>query len=244
IAVFSDTKEGHTLIKMLCEQDILVTAFIDKDCKERMLEPNSCLKIMKGRLSRKGIEDVLKKFTLVVDASSPIEPSTGNILRETCKNLSIPLLRMRQKMHSGHGICVYSMMQAVQYLDEHNGNVMLSIGTKDINKFAKITNYQDRVYARIAPRMEELLACNMAGFSGKQIIAMEGPVSAEMTHAQMKEYQVKYLVIKETDVNGDFLQDIEALCQSGEKLIVVKSPSTENGTSVEETLKLAKQFLG
>lgn len=245
IAVFSGTREGHKLIKMLCDQEILVTAFIGNNCEEFAMEPSPRLKIMKGSLSKQGMEDILEKFTLVVDATHPTEAEISYTLQEVSKKKSIPLLRVNRKRELDcNGIYVDSVQQAVQYLNEHEGNVMLSLGVKDLDKFARIKNFQERMCVRIAPKIEELLACNMAGFPEKQIVAMEQPISNELTHAQMKEFQVKYLVMKEKDLNKMRDEDVETFHKAGEMLIVVKSLEMNKGASAEETFMLAKQFLG
>lgn len=245
IAVFSGTREGHKLIKMLCEQEMLVTAFVGNNCEELILEPSPCLKIMKGNLSKQGMEDILAKFTLVIDATYPAEAEISNTLQEVSKKKSIPLLRVNRKRDLDcDGIYVDSVEQAVQYLNEHEGNVMLSMGVKELGKFSRIENFHERVCVRIAPTIEELLACNMTGFLGKQIIAMEGSISNELTHAQMREFKVKYLVMKEKDLNNMPDEEVETFHKTDEMLIVVRSLGTNNGTSAEETLKLARQFLG
>ena len=71
------------------------------------------------------------------------------------------------------------------------------------------------------------------GFSGKHLIAMQGPFSREMNLALLHQTEAKYFVTKESGKNGGFAEKLEAAEQAGAVLLVIGRP-IEEGLSVEE----------
>ena len=71
------------------------------------------------------------------------------------------------------------------------------------------------------------------GFSGKHLIAMQGPFSREMNLALLHQTEAKYLVKKESGKNGGFAEKLEAAEQAGAVLLVIGRP-IEEGLSGEE----------
>ena len=96
-----------------------------------------------------------------------------------------------------------------------------------------MTNYKERCYARVLSVLPSVMQSIDLGFSGKHLIAMQGPFSMEMNLALLHQTEAKYFVTKESGKNGGFAEKLEAARQSGAVLLVIGRPE-EEGVSVEE----------
>ena len=52
--------------------------------------------------------------------------------------------------------------------------------------------------------------CEQLGFTGKNLLCMQGPFSVEMNYAIMKSYDISYMVTKDSGNIGGFLQKYNA----------------------------------
>ncbi len=72
-------------------------------------------------------------------------------------------------------------------LSATTGNVLLTTGSKDLDIFARLPDFQKRLYPRVLPALESLERCLTLGYPQKHIIAMQGPFSREMNLATLRE---------------------------------------------------------
>ena len=98
--------------------------------------------------------------------------------------------------------CVYveDARQAVDVLSATTGNVLLTTGSKDLDIFARLPDFQKRLYPRVLPALESLERCLTLGYPQKHIIAMQGPFSREMNLATLREIGAGLLVTKDSGV--------------------------------------------
>ena len=66
---------------------------------------------------------------------------------------------------------------------------------------------------------------------------MQGPFSEQMNRTMIEEFQIQYLVTKESGATGGFIQKREAAKKTGCKLVVIERPQKEEGISLEELMK-------
>ena len=91
---------------------------------------------------------------------------------------------------------------------------------------------RERCYPRVLPSVSSLEACQAAGFPPKQIIAMQGPFSAELNRAVIRQLDISVLVTKESGAAGGFEEKCAAARDTGCRLIVVERPTRERGEDV------------
>ena len=130
-------------------------------------------------------------------------------------------------------VCVNSVEEAVDYLEQTQGNILITTGSKELDKYTCLTNYKERCYARVLSVLPSVMQSIDLGFSGKHLIAMQGPFSREMNLALLHQTEAKYFVTKESGKNGGFAEKLEAAEQAGAVLLVIGRPE-EEGVSVEE----------
>ena len=86
---------------------------------------------------------------------------------------------------------------------------------------------RDRCYARVLSVLPSVMQSIDLGFSGKHLIAMQGPFSREMNLALLHQTEAKYFVTKESGKNGGFAEKLEAAEQAGAVLLVIGRPIEE-----------------
>ena len=128
---------------------------------------------------------------------------------------------------------VESVPEAVEYLQNTTGNVLIATGSKELKEYTKIGNYQERCFARVLSTKAAVEESVRLGFEGKHLIAMQGPFSEEMNLALLHQTRARYFVTKESGKAGGFEEKLKAAKNAGAVLIVIGRPQ-EIGRSVQE----------
>ena len=164
---------------------------------------------------------------------------TENI-QKACENGKIKYIRCVRETENEafeNENCVWAenVDKAVSYLQETKGNILITTGGKELQKYTQLKDYQDRCYARVLSTKNSMTDAAKLGFEGRHLIAMQGPFSTEMNIALLHYTEAAYLVTKESGKAGGFDEKIEAAQKTGTKLVIIQRP-IENGLSVEQTI--------
>lgn len=238
VLIFGGTTEGRILAEKLCSYNISVTVSVATLSGRDAVTEKENLKCVVNRLNSEEMEELIKEYNIVVDATHPYASEvTENIIKASTK-VNIPylrLLRCEQKVDN----CVYvkTVEEAVDYVDKFQGNILLTTGSKDLHKFTSINDFKDRVYARVLPSIEVMEKCFSLGLTAKNIISIMGPFSLDMNIALIKKVNAKFIITKESGSIGGFSEKVEAATKTGAKLIVIGRPLKETGYSLEEVEK-------
>lgn len=214
-------------------------------------------RVIHGRMDQQEMEIFFEKeqVGLVIDATHPFAVIVTENIQRACKNSGIEYLRcLRDFLTEAKAVrsekfacertnaitksdsfvvCVNSVEEAVDYLEQTQGNILITTGSKELDKYTRLTNYKERCYARVLSVLPSVMQSIDLGFSGKHLIAMQGPFSREMNLALLHQAEAKYFVTKESGKNGGFAEKLEAAEQAGAVLLVIGRP-IEEGLSVEE----------
>lgn len=239
ILVFSGTSEGRKLAEILASHGISVTVCVATEYGQEVMADSERITVFVGRLNQQEIEALLQKkpWDAVIDATHPYAAEVTENIRKACENQGKEVLRLVRGEGEKEEYVHYvdSTEEAAVYLNKTQGNIFLTIGSKEIAKYMELIEDTSRIYARILPGTAELEKCHQLGLKGKQIICMQGPFSQELNLAMMREVQAAWLVTKETAGAGGYPEKIQAARRAGAKAIVIKRPK-ETGYSMEEVL--------
>ncbi len=192
------------------------------------------------RVGRMNSEDmaafyVRERPIAVIDATHPY---AKEVKKEIDKSLEkfpdLPFFRLsRKEVEIPEGACTYfeTAEDCVKALEKTRGKIFLTTGSKELSVFCKNEEIRDRIVARVIPGLDSLKICEFNDLKGEQIIAMQGPFSEEMNLVTMKDYDIKYLVMKESGKEGGQETRIDAAMQAGVTCFVIKRPE-----SIESTL--------
>ena len=148
------------------------------------------------------------------------------------------------KMHAAAAVYVDSVEAAAEWLDGREGQILVTTGSKEIQAYTKIRNWQERVFARVLSTEDSVHHCAALGFEGKNLIAMQGPFTEALNEAMLRAYDIRYLVTKDTGRSGGFAEKIEACQACGCTPVIIGRPCTETGISVTDCKQKVIEHLG
>lgn len=246
VLVFAGTTEGYEICRFLADHQVRTMGFAATEYGGKSLTENEYLTVQTGRLDETAMEQVFiqEKPEMVLDATHPYAAEVTVNIRTACEKTQIPYRRVLREsgVHEDKAVYVESVQAAAQYLDQTQGNVLLTTGSKELAGFTGMKNYQERLYARVLSLPNVMQACAELGFEGKHLIGMQGPFSRELNAAMLRQYRCKYLVTKDTGKAGGFQDKIDAALECDAVPVIIGRPLKEEGMSVKECKRFLTEY--
>lgn len=248
ILIFGGTTEGRELAEYCVDNKIAAAVSVVSDYGEELLPDSPYLDVFNGGRSKAELKAMLQMFKpqVVLDATHPYAKVITEYVSGLCEELKIQYYRIvREEVKSFHLIdpeaveWVDTIAAAVDYLNQTEGAVLVTTGSKQIAEYQQVLNYQQRLFVRVLPSLAAIEQCQEIGLKGSQIIGMQGPFSKELNMAMINQLQIKYLVTKEAGNQGGFEEKIRAAAECGVTTIVVGRPVKEDGITITQ----AKDYL-
>ena len=249
LLVFAGTTEGRKLLEVLSyslgENGPSVHACVATDYGKELLGDNlGKICIHAGRLTKAEMTALMEKhkFDYVIDTTHPYAREASETISGACEEAGCKYLRVQRdtgytkEMENSNCLFFVSHEEAVEYLDQHPGNVLLTIGSKELHRYTKMRDYQLRLFPRVLPMAGVLESCSALGFAGKQLILMQGPFTADLNAALIGQINARFIVTKDSGEEGGFLEKYQAAVRTGTTLIAVGRESEEKGMSLEEVI--------
>lgn len=241
--VFAGTTEGYALCEFLAENRVSVYACAATEYGGSLLQENEFLHVSAGRLKTEDMEELFRKENpeIVLDATHPYAAEVTKNIRTACESAGVlyqRILRPEGEKNS-EAIYVESTEEAAAFLSGTEGNIFLTTGSKELAKFTGIPDYKERLFARVLSIPSVIRSCAELGIEGKHLIGMQGPFSAEINEAMLRQFQCSYLVTKDTGLAGGFPEKMEACQRCGVTPVIIGRPLKEEGLSLQD----AKVFL-
>ncbi|NCC01418.1 MAG: precorrin-6A reductase [Clostridia bacterium] len=243
ILIFAGTVEGRRLAEYLVRAGIMVHVCVATDYGEKLLPKGDGITITSKRLTTEEMRTlfVQQDISLIIDATHPYAVLVSQNIKQACMETGKEYMRMlRGSIPEKTEQCTYldSVEEAVQFLKDTEGNVLLTTGSKELAKFTEIPEYSKRLFARVLSTPTVVNECQKLGFEGRNLICMQGPFSEELNYAMFKQIDAKYMVTKESGNAGGFVEKINAAGRAGVKTIVIGRPCQEEGVTFEECLRI------
>jgi len=246
IAVFGGTAEGRICAETLAGAGYGVSVFVATAYGEEMIAPQKGLSVRTGRLDMHEIAETLKheNFDAVVDATHPYASLvTENVIAASREANAFYLRVDRKTTAHDDAIPAETAAAAAEILNNMDGRILLTTGSKELEAFTSIRGFQSRVFARVLPASDVVQKCEELGFHGKNLICMHGPFTHEINVATIKMLDIDIIVTKDTGGPGGFPEKLSAARETGAKLIVIERPKESgkpSGVSVDEALNIIK----
>ena len=240
--VFSGTTEGRTFSRALAALGAAVTVCVATDLGAEEQGRADGITVRAGRLDAGEMAAVLQGAALCVDATHPYAVDATKNIRAACAAARVEyhrLLRAESPLPAGSMVFA-TAAHAAAFLAGCSGNVLLATGAKELTAFAALN--PERLFPRVLPTREGIVACEAASIPHKNIIAMQGPFSYALNCALMKQFSIRYLVTKDGGAVGGFAEKAQAAQDTGAQLIVVRRPA-ENGQTAAQILARCKEVL-
>ena len=242
LVIFAGTSEGRMLAEFVSRMPFAKQCIfsVATEYGSELISDYPNIRVHEGRMDEKAIKDFLiaEKCEAVIDSTHPYAKEvTCNIKKaaQDCKVEYIRLLRC-EICHEGENIITLSSMgELSRYINEHDGRFFVTTGSKELHLLKSVED-KERLVVRVIPSVESINLCKDAKIPSKNIIAMQGPFTAEMNLATLVQYSCDYLVTKSTGKPGGFDDKLQC-CKEGYKLVVIERPLEEEGLSLEECKK-------
>lgn len=253
ILVFAGTTEGRRLAELLAGAGIPAVVCVATEYGRQIMPELPTVTIHEGRMDEVGMLEFMRQgsFLAVVDATHPFAVEVSGNIRKSAAALRLPYLRLRRDTAPWRGnvwnetaqeCYFHSHEECAAALMRTEGNILLTTGSRDLKVYCE--HMCERLYVRVLPSEESIGACRREGLAGGQILAMQGPFTVELNAALIRQYDIKYLVTKESGAAGGFGQKREAAELAGASLYVIGNPERQEGLSFAEVCGSLEQMTG
>ncbi|MDR2529595.1 MAG: precorrin-6A reductase [Synergistaceae bacterium] len=185
----------------------------------------------------------------VIDATHPYAVEVTKNIRAACTKTGVPYARATRAASDAKEVTAVPNCQAAvetlqSLLLKMEGNALLTVGSKDLEKFAALpAPLRKRLYARVLPLSSVVAACEKLGFDAGHIVAMKGPFTKEMNFATLAMTGAEVLVTKDGGTAGGLVEKLEAARERGAEVLLIRRPD-ETGVTVLEAIAWGFELLG
>ena len=248
IWIIGGTSEGRALIKAMADLDVELFVSVATDYGAELIEPQDNLTIMAERMDLEKMRTFLQNHqpACVIDATHPYAAIVTATVQEACALENAKYVRLLRPVgEAGDYITVHDFPEAVELLNQVEGNIFLTTGSKNLKDFTAVQDYKERIALRVLPMESSLLSALKLGYKPANVVCMQGPFSKELNTAMFKKFRSKYVVTKDSGEVGGFAEKVEAANEAGAKLIVIGRTVEEQGKGFMEIVEdLRKNFAG
>ena len=243
VVIFSGTTEGRQLSAETAAMGAETVVCVATEYGKIMQEHVPGTQTISGRMDVGEMAKVLMGCNLCIDATHPYAREASQNIRKAAEIANVPyrrLLRQESELPP-NCILVDSTADADQFLLDTEGNILLTTGAKELGAFSQVE--RQRLYPRVLPMQESLVACEQMGIPRSNVIAMQGPFSYELNVALIHQFSIGWLVTKDGGMAGGFAEKAKAAQETGAHLVVIRRPK-EDGEPYESILEFCKEMMG
>ncbi|QFJ55955.1 precorrin-6A reductase [Pseudobutyrivibrio xylanivorans] len=231
VIIFGGTTEGRRLAEMLVNAKVSCVYCVATEYGKQPVMESDYLHVHQGRMDAAQMADLYRQQEpdAIVDATHPFaEIVKQEILESVFAYKEVPFFRLARDEEEGLDLsnCFFfdNNEECIRALKNTTGKVFLTTGSKELKAFCNDEELRERLVARVIPSEESLKICYDNGLKGSQIIAMQGPFTAGMNLAFLKECDAKVLVMKEGGKSSGQRERIVAANRLGVKVFLLKRP--------------------
>lgn len=245
IWVIGGTKDSRDFIESFpFKEKLVVTTATEYGGK--LLENIEDIKVFCKRLDLEGMNKFIEENNIekIIDLSHPYAEEVSRNAIESSKVKEIDYIRFeRENLVSEDGVIEFSELDImIKYLEELEGNILVTLGSNNLHKFQNIKN-KSNIYFRILPKWEMIKKAEDLGVLPKNIIAMQGPFSKELNVAMMRQLNIKYIVSKKGGNTGGEIEKIDSAKEIGAISIMLSRPNVEYPVVFSHIEKLIKYII-
>lgn len=250
IWVLAGTTEGRELCTLLAARGIPFLATVATPYGAQLIEAANGSEVRIGKLNLREMVKLIQDegIAAVIDATHPYAAEASTNAKAACTQSGTPYLRL-QRTETTEGmeqvVRVRSLQEAAAFLNEQEGNALLTTGSNGIAQYKGVRDFSSRLFVRVLPERTVIAKCEELGFSAGHIIAMRGPFSEELNIAMIKAVNARFLVTKDGGAAGGMAQKLSAAGKTGATIVLIERPATdtdETGT-IEYAIDFAQSIL-
>lgn len=231
IVVFGGTLEGRKIAEAFQGTKLKVHICVATKYGASLLPQCPNLVIHTGRMNQSEMESFFaaEEVEYCLDATHPYAVEVTKNIYAACENTGLPYIRVFRKegtlqvLEEQEREIYYknSMEEAVDFLNHQSGNILITTGSRDLEQYTKIADYENRCYVRVLPAVSVIEKCKSLGLEGKHLIGMQGPFSEEMNYCMLQQVNASWMVTKNSGTTGGYQEKCEAALRAGVKIVVI-----------------------
>jgi precorrin-6x reductase/cob(I)alamin adenosyltransferase len=229
ILVLGGTSEARTLAREIREDgyEVLLSTVSDYGAR---LAAGTGVEVRSGVLDEAGLSRLVAEAAAVVDATHPFATLISEASAAACARRGVPYLRLQRPTGAlpEGAVRAADAAEAARLAVElaGAGAVLLTVGSKTVGEYVRVARDAGvRLVARVLPTPQSLEACAAAGLEPRDIVAMQGPSSAELDAALLRHLGAAVLVTKESGAAGGLGEKLRAAELADAAAVVVERPA-------------------
>ena len=252
IALVAGTTEGRLFAEFLEKNQIESHVLVATEYGEKVLPEYKYCKVHVGRFDEMQLKYFFHdcEITHVYDATHPYAKEVTQNCKNACRYLRIPYYRILREelkpedyLQEGSFEWFDNLTQAIMFLRQTEGNVLVTTGSKETACFFELPDYKKRLYVRILPDEWRKTQLVQKGFEESHILMEQGPFSMEHNLETFQRLNIRYLITKESGVSGGFIEKMQAAEKEKLLVLIVRRPS-DSGISLQEAMNNVEKELG
>lgn len=248
ILLLAGTADGREIAARLSSAGHRFIACTATEYGGRLLENSSAAEVISGRLDAEELVELIlnRKVQLVIDATHPYaEEATANASR-ACAVTAAKYIRFQRPVLAMpespliHPVRGYpeAADKAAELADK---SIFLATGVKTLSTFVTAAGAAGKkLTVRVMPDTESLRRCLELGIEPGDIVAMQGPFSADLNKQLFIHYRADVLVTKESGTTGGTDAKLEAALALAIPVVLIKRPPVPEGAldNIDELLAI------
>lgn len=214
------------------QTEILATTFsrLGAEC----IAQRPGLRLQSGALDKEGFRRLLAEFQpdCLVDLSHPFAVEVSQNAKAAAEACQVQYLRYeRQTLSDAPGGDVRHFADfpaAAEACREIEGNVLLTIGSKNLHYFLNLPDFHQRFYLRVLAESRILQELEAMQIDPGHIFAMKGVASAELNVALARQCGAAAMVSKDSGAAGGLPEKMRAAAELHIPLLLIDRPAVQN----------------
>lgn len=241
-AIFSGTSEGKELCAFFESLNIEADVYVATEYGKQVMPNFKGINVFTGRLKHNEMSERFVDYDLVIDATHPYAVEVSRNIKIACNEQSVEYVRVLREVNcEGKYRSFKSIDEAASFLNTTEGNIFVSTGSKEIEKFMLIEDFKNRVYARCLDSDEVKNKCSQLGFSSENLIFGKGPFTYKENYESFKKFNIKYLVTKQSGKNGGFDEKVLSAEELNAEVILILPPKENGGYNISEIKEIVRE---
>ncbi len=244
VVVFSGTSDSVDIIKMLSKKGFNVIASVATEEGAKMLSSVKNITVSEGRLDTDDMIKLFDKYNtdIVVDGSHPYAENVSKTAICACKIYNIPYVRYERPSSFGIENCVFvdDYESAVDYIENISGNILITTGVNNIEKYTKLNDFKNRIFVRVLDNKKSFEKAKNIGLDEFRILKGNGIYTFDDNVNVIKKYNIKAVVTKDSGKIGGVDDKIKAAQYFNIPVVVIKRPVIEYGNVFDNIFDVVK----
>lgn len=241
--IIGGTKDSRNFLENIIEfkENIIVTTTSEYG-KKLLSEYN--LNVIVKAMEESEMVDFIEKNNIkrIFDFSHPYAINVSKNAMKVSEYKDIKYYRFNRKTYEYNDCIEFDKLEElVKFISNLNGNILSTLGSNSIKKFNNLKNLKN-IFFRVLPTKNAIEKVEHIGILAKNIIGIQGPFTEEFNVAIYKNYNILYLITKESGDIGGEKEKIESALKNNVKVIILKKPLLNYSWETDDLKIILEKF--